>query len=367
LSPYIRHRVVTETELLRAVLERHTRGAADKFIQEIFWRTYWKGWLQSHPAAWKRYWSTLSAQLHTCAIDDEKARAYAAAIAGETGIAAFDAWARELVATNYLHNHARMWFASIWIFTLRLPWELGADFFMRHLLDGDPAANTLSWRWVAGLQTRGKTYAATDENIRRYTENRFEPSAALARSTPALDDAVIPLVPLRPLTVAPADPQPTLLAVHDDDLLGDLGDLPPSVRGVCAVRAAGGRSPQPVSPAVAAFSDALGVEAATRLAAATGGVDLGLIASTDAPDIAAALVATARAAGASRIAVPFAPVGPVRDLLDACAPIIADGGLAYAEIGRRYDALSWPACTRGFFNLRARIPTLIAELGLGPG
>ena len=44
--------------------------------------------------------------------------------------------------TGWLHNHARMWFASIWIFTLRLPWALGADFFLRHLVDGDPASNT---------------------------------------------------------------------------------------------------------------------------------------------------------------------------------------------------------------------------------
>ena len=50
-----------------------------------------------------------------------------------------------------MHNHVRMWFASIWIFTLNLPWQLGADFFMQHLLDGDPASNTLSWRWVAGI------------------------------------------------------------------------------------------------------------------------------------------------------------------------------------------------------------------------
>jgi deoxyribodipyrimidine photo-lyase len=77
----------------------------------------------------------------------------------------FDDWAQELVATGYLHNHARMWFASIWIFTLRLPWELGADFFLRHLIDGDPASNTLSWRWVGGLHTPGKTYLATADNI----------------------------------------------------------------------------------------------------------------------------------------------------------------------------------------------------------
>ncbi len=78
------------------------------------------------------------------------------ATTGRTGLACFDAWARELLDVGYLHNPARMWFASLWIFTLELPWALGADFFLRHLLDGDPASNTLSWRWVGGLQTPGK-------------------------------------------------------------------------------------------------------------------------------------------------------------------------------------------------------------------
>ena len=58
---------------------------------------------------------------------------------------------------GYLLNHVRMWFASIWIFTFNLPWQLGANFFMENLLDGDPASNTLSWRWVAGLQTKVNT------------------------------------------------------------------------------------------------------------------------------------------------------------------------------------------------------------------
>jgi len=49
--------------------------------------------------------------------------------------------------------------------TLGLPWQIGADFFPRHLLDGDAASNTLGWRWVAGLHTLGKVYAARSENI----------------------------------------------------------------------------------------------------------------------------------------------------------------------------------------------------------
>ena len=61
-----------------------------------------------------------------------------------------------------------MWFASIWIFTLGLPWQKGAEFFMKHLLDGDAASNTLSWRWVGGLQTKGKHYLAQSWNISKF-------------------------------------------------------------------------------------------------------------------------------------------------------------------------------------------------------
>ena len=92
---------------------------------------------------------------------------------GKTGIDCFDTWIQELRENNYLHNHSRMWFASIWIFTLGLPWQIGARLFMKHLLDGDASSNTLSWRWVAGMHTNKKPYLASKENIDKYTVNRF--------------------------------------------------------------------------------------------------------------------------------------------------------------------------------------------------
>ncbi len=197
LSPYIRTRLVTEEECTRAVLAKHSPCAAEKFLQEIAWRTYWKGWLEMRPEVWRCYLETLAEQ--------NKTPSYEAAVSGNTGIACFDHWVHELTATGYLHNHARMWLASIWIFTLKLPWQLGADFFLHHLLDADPATNTLSWRWVAGLHTPGKHYLARAENISKFTNGRFDPKGRLNESAPPLP---MDFVPERQPLHLPPDPTP---------------------------------------------------------------------------------------------------------------------------------------------------------------
>ena len=145
LSPYISHRLITEYEVAKIVLAKFPYQKVEKYIQEIFWRVYWKGWLELRPQVWSDFTEDLKALKE----DDN----YKKAINGETQIKCFNDWVNELKENNYLHNHTRMWFASIWIFTLNLPWQKGAEFFMKHLFDGDAASTTLSWRWVAGLQT----------------------------------------------------------------------------------------------------------------------------------------------------------------------------------------------------------------------
>ena len=164
LSKYISHRIINEYDLIREILSEYSLQKVDKFIQEVFWRVYWKGWLEHRPEVWKDFVNSSP----TYSEED-----YMKAINGETGIKCFDDWVNELKKENYLHNHTRMWFASIWIFTLNLPWELGARFFMKHLFDGDAASNTLSWRWVAGIQTQGKNYLARESNIRKFTNQRY--------------------------------------------------------------------------------------------------------------------------------------------------------------------------------------------------
>ena len=156
LSPYISHRLITEYEVTKTVLSKFPYQKVEKYIQEIFWRTYWKGWLEHREEVYDDYLSEKNFLLQEYNINTE----YQKVINGKTKIDFFNNWVSNLKEDGYLHNHVRMWFASLWIFTFNLPWQLGANFFMENLLDGDPASNTLSWRWVAGLQTKGKHYLA---------------------------------------------------------------------------------------------------------------------------------------------------------------------------------------------------------------
>ena len=170
LSPYITHGIINEQEVIQKALSKFSFSKNEKFIQEVLWRTYWKGWLELRPNVWADY----LIELNQIKNEFKDNRDYIAAIEGKTKVDCFNEWVKELKENNYLHNHTRMWFASIWIFTLELPWQLGAEFFMQHLYDGDAASNTLGWRWVAGVQTQGKHYLASEWNIKKFTNNRFQ-------------------------------------------------------------------------------------------------------------------------------------------------------------------------------------------------
>ena len=169
LSKYISHRIIDEQETIRSAYNKLPYKKIEKFVQEVFWRTYWKGWLEMRPQVWDDYNQDLNNLQN-----ELNSSNYKEAIKGNTKIPCFNDWVLELKEFGYLHNHARMWFASIWIFTLGLPWQLGADFFLKHLLDGDPASNTLGWRWVAGLHTKGKHYLASEWNINKFSAKKYE-------------------------------------------------------------------------------------------------------------------------------------------------------------------------------------------------
>jgi deoxyribodipyrimidine photo-lyase len=361
LSPFIRHRLITEREVCAAVLERHTAGAAEKFIQEVMWRTYWKGWLEMRPGVWTRYQRDLAIRLEALDANSGLRRNYQAATEGCTGIDGFDDWARELTATGYLHNHARMWFASIWIFTLRLPWELGADVFMRHLLDGDAAANTLSWRWVAGLQTKGKTYAATRENIRKCTDGRFDPKG-LATNATALEEP--PLEAAGPLPLRPrhfAEPCAALLT--DDDY--GVETLPLAwgqVNAVAVADLAAGRTAHGVSAAVQAFGQGAALDTLSRVQSLAVHADVigKPITRLDMDDVLRWL----RQAGRRTLVIPETPVGATADAISALVRSLESHGINIVRLRRSWDTAAWPLATKGFFPFKERIPELLRQENL---
>ncbi|MFP7571886.1 FAD-binding domain-containing protein [Marivita sp. S2033] len=352
LSPYIRHRILTEQDVLAAALGRNAAGPGDKFVQEVFWRTYWKGWLEMRPSVWQSYRQGLVRAWDDVQTQSGLRAGWSSACQGDTGITCFDHWAQELVDTGYLHNHARMWFASIWIFTLRLPWELGADFFLRHLLDGDPASNTLGWRWVAGLQTQGRNYVASASNIDTFTQGRFNPEGQLA-----VDPAPLDGPPHPPCTDAPKgdDPdlsKPSVLLLHEDDLNPDhileTGLIPLATATLDATNAT---SPLTMSANVTRFKTALMADTTFRHAERLGPVTNALSTATQIED-------WAKANGAAQIITPYAPVGPAASILDRISAMPVVRPL------RDYDRRAWPHATAGFFKFRKKIPDLLAALNL---
>jgi deoxyribodipyrimidine photo-lyase len=358
LSPYIRRRLVLESDLVATALAAHGPEGAEKFVQEVIWRGYFKGWLERRPQVWASYRIGLEGDLAALDRDRRLRRDVTRAIDGQTGLVCFDAWAEELVDTGYLHNHARMWFASIWIFTLGLPWRLGADFFYRHLLDGDAASNTLGWRWAAGLHTRGKPYPARADNIATFTGGRFSPRPGdLAEVTQGLEasepDGLPPVLPLRPV-MPPQAGQPTALLITDEDCrVEDFGLTTLDVRTVATLSASHLRSPLAVADNVLRFEDAALTDTAVR----AGGTFIALRAAD--PDT---LAKWAEAAGATQIATAYVTTGPLRDWLIDAAPALAARGITLCEWRRDWDSAIWPHATAGFFKVKKQIPRLLEEL-----
>ena len=184
LSPYVSHGIINEIEIINKSLKKYSFVKNEKFIQEILWRVYWKGWIELRPNVWLDYLNDLKKIKENFKNNQN----YLIAIDGKTNIECFNYWVNELKENNYLHNHTRMWFASIWIFTLKLPWQLGAEFLLQHLYDGDAAVNTLGWRWVAGIQTKGKNYLASEWNIKKFTNNRFQNIKLNKNAVPILSE-----------------------------------------------------------------------------------------------------------------------------------------------------------------------------------
>jgi deoxyribodipyrimidine photo-lyase len=388
LSPYIRYRLLSERETARSVLNRYVFEDAESFLFEIGWRTYFKGYLEQHPDIWTRYLREVES-IRGDLSDGLRSR-LEAACSGQTGIAPFDAWVGELVETGWLHNHSRMWFASIWIFTFNLPWQLGAAFFMEHLLDGDPASNTLGWRWVAGLHTRGKHYLARAENIRRFTEGRFNPEGQLCEDVPSLDDdgpfppvSLPEVASLKDLQFPSLSVCPAGLLVTPEDLSPETSEL--SETPFCSICVLSGEDVHDtvrLSPRVRDFVRDAVVDAGERLGSHWDGKILDCrgevfpmvgkaspgnvgrlermrIYSGEVRDWQESVLTWVRNENLNSVWVYRPPVGPYADALDRLEDVLRQRGIRLFQYRRRWDSLHWPHATRGYFafkeGFRARV------------
>lgn len=162
LSFYIRHGVLGLREVAESVRDRFGRSYdALKFWQELGWRQFWR-------MVYAGWGDRIYEDLEPPKVG--LGEAFPEELPGEiqqgmTGLVCMDECVRELVETGYLHNHARMWFASFVIHFRKLGWKAGERFFYRHLLDGDPASNALSWQWVASTFSH-RPYLFNKENVR---------------------------------------------------------------------------------------------------------------------------------------------------------------------------------------------------------
>ena len=351
LSPWIKHRLITQEEVLTQTLAHHSLSASMKFVQEVFWRSYFKGWMEQHPSVWHSYLNSLKTALEALERNKFRKTDYDEAIAGRTGIDCFDHWCDELKETGYLHNHARMWFASIWIFTLRLPWELGADFFLNHLIDGDAAANTLSWRWVGGLHTKGKSYLARPSNIAQFTDGRFDPVGQLSPTAePLIEDKDHPYVPLSLAQPMPQDEY--VLLITSEDCQPEFFTTGAQI-GVLGLLSA---TDPKQGTQVRAFEKGAVQDAISR-----SGQTLATVSTTQ--DWGTALIEAARKAGTNQIITPWAAIGPVATQLDATKAALEKAGIHVHQQQRTYDTLTWPHATKGFFKLKKKIPNILNDLG----
>ena len=356
LSPAIRRRLVTEGELIASTLEAYPFARVEKFVQEMMWRRYWKSWLELRPGVWSDY------QADVVRLRGEL-RGYQARRAqeveeGRSGVEIMDYFARELRETGYLHNHARMWFAGFWVHTEKLPWQLGADFFYRHLLDADPAANTLSWRWVAGIQTQGKSYLTRRSNLEKYVEPNL--LAAHAGGLDRLEDKLAQPARVEDTglhraeipadagdTALPDDlPTQTGLWVHADDLCVESAA---SLRNLRPQAIFGGldtgilQAERLSSPRRAHLAASLqdGLERA--------GQHFGVPTHGEDTPLPQALAEWAGTHGLRAIVALRPAVGPLQDLVPVLRACLAKAGVALHLLWRPEDAATLPHARSGYF------------------
>ena len=379
LSGALRQRVVLETELIDSLLARHRFDTVAKLVQELVWRGYWKAWLERRPTVWTDWCD--ARDIARRQLDARALQRLAQLEAGECDVAVMNHFARELVSTGYLHNHARMWFASYWVHVARLPWDHGADFFLRHLLDGDAASNTLSWRWVAGLHTAGKRYFVRRSNLVRYCDPSLLQDAA---GLELLDDSRI--ASLEATLPAPAVAHPPPCSMDDDvsDVHG-IGGLPQDTSrriglwlhdedgclehsplsalkpvAAVAIRAMPGVGIFASGAPRQRFADAARADAAARLQAHFGSRGpFEVEHSQPEQGLVLALAGFARKRDLAVIVGMHPAAGPLADQLPAVQVALAEAGVELRLARRATDTRFLAAAAGGFFNYWSRVERVL--------
>ena len=335
LSPYITHGIINEQEVIQKALSKFSFSKNEKFIQEVLWRTYWKGWLELRPNVWTDY----LAELNQIKNEFQNNQNYLSAIDGKTDIECFNAWVNELKDNNYLHNHTRMWFASIWIFTLELPWQLGAEFFMKHLYDGDAASNTLGWRWVAGVQTQGKHYLASEWNIKKFTNNRFQNIKLNENAPPKISEKSYQII--KQDFTNPQNIEEKNLLIFDNNLSFEITDFKEkNFKKIYLVSNKNENRSIKLSEKLVKFKSQLIEDQGQRLKNQS--IDFQLIDISEVANI------------ENRYGL-YPTVGENLDYLNS-------NNLKVDFLYRSLDQLAWQYCNKGFFNFKNYIPKIVSTL-----
>ncbi|MDC3007939.1 DNA photolyase [Candidatus Pelagibacter sp.] len=333
LSPYISHGIVNEQEIIKKSLGKFSFSKNEKFIQEVLWRTYWKGWLELRPNVWSDYLTELT----KIKKDLKNNQNYKNAIEGKTKIDCFNQWVIELKENNYLHNHTRMWFASIWIFTLELPWQLGAEFFMQHLYDGDAASNTLGWRWVAGVQTQGKHYLASEWNIKKFTTNRFNNIKLNEKAPPKVSEKTYSII--KQDFSNPQNIEDKSLLIFDNNLSFEITDFQNyKFKKIYLISNENNNRSIKLSEKVVKFKSLLVEDQEQRLKAKS--IDYEVVNISKIKDI-------------QNCYGLYPSVGENLDYLNLNSSKIT-------FLYRKLDQYSWQYCNKGFFNFKNYIPKIIS-------
>tara|TARA_B100001029_G_C15028349_1_gene435161 strand:+ start:376 stop:1521 length:1146 start_codon:yes stop_codon:yes gene_type:complete len=336
ISPYVTHGVINEIEIIKKSLKKYSFVKNEKFIQEVLWRVYWKGWLELRPDVWANF----KYSLKKLKKEYENNNKYIEAINAKTNIDVFNSWVNELKNFNYLHNHTRMWFASIWIFSLKLPWQLGAEFFLQHLYDGDAASNTLGWRWVAGVQTKGKHYIATEWNIKKFTNNRFNNIKLNENAPPVNEDKFYKIISKNFNNLLPTDDR--ALIVFDNNLSFETSDFVNQKFDKILLVSNDNKNRQIIlSEKLIEFKNALIKDQKKRLNERS--INCEIITIEDLLKI------------KDKIYALYPEVGENLDYLNLNK--LENISFLY----RKIDQYSWKFCNKGFFNFKNYIPKIIQE------